>query len=344
MKKAPTIRDVAAAAGVSVAVVSRVINEGSGPVAPDTRSRVVATIEELGFRPRAAARSLSGGTAVIGLMVTDLENPFFARLAGRVAWQARGNDTQVMLMTTHEDPHLERDHLERLRDRSVAGIIAPPTGANVATWRRLIDLGVSVTFVDRAIPDLPIDSVRIDNVASALAATDHLVRLGHTRIGIISGPTTTTTGQERIEGYRRALESAGIPVRNELIHAVPFRGESGSDAVGALLSLAPAPTALVVANTAQVRNALRRLMQARVRLPEELSVIVFDDNPWTELTSPPLSVVRPPVDMLAVHAVELVTSRVRGSVPDAPRTLSVSADFVARASTAPLSPHDGEPA
>ena len=344
MKKAPTIRDVAAAAGVSVAVVSRVINEGSGPVAPDTRSRVVATIEELGFRPRAAARSLSGGTAVIGLMVTDLENPFFARLAGRVAWQARGNDTQVMLMTTHEDPHLERDHLERLRDRSVAGIIATPTGANVDTWRRLIDLGVSVTFVDRAIPDLPIDSVRIDNVASALAATDHLVRLGHTRIGIISGPTTTTTGQERIEGYRRALESAGIPVRNELIHAVPFRGESGSDAVGALLSLAPAPTALVVANTAQVRNALRRLMQARVRLPEELSVIVFDDNPWTELTSPPLSVVRPPVDMLAVHAVELVTSRVRGSVPDAPRTLSVSADFVARASTAPLSPHDGEPA
>jgi LacI family transcriptional regulator len=335
VKKAPTIRDVAAAAGVSVAVVSRVLNDGSGPVAPDTRSKVVATIEELGFRPRAAARSLSSGAAVIGLMVTDLENPFFARLAGRVAWEARANDSQVMLMTTHEDPHLERDLLERLRDRSVTGIIATPTGANIDAWRRLLDLGVSVTFVDRSIPDLPIDAVRIDNVDSAFTATDHLIRLGHTRIGIVSGPTTTTTGSERIEGYRRALADAGLPLRNELVHAVPFRGESGGDAVGALLSLHPAPTAIVVANTAQVRNALRRLLQSGLRLPDDLSVVVFDDNPWTELTSPPLSVVRPPVDMLAVHAVELVTSRVRGNIPEAPRTLSVSADFVARASTAP---------
>ena len=100
----------------------------------------------------------------------------------------------------------------------------------------------------------------------------------------------------------------------------------------------------MVANTAQVRNALRRLMQSGVAIPGELSVVVFDDNPWTELTSPPLSVVRPPVDMLAVHAVELVTSRVRGNVPDAPRTLSVSADFVARASTAPRTAVEGESA
>ncbi len=144
-------------------------------------------------------------------MVTDLENPFFARLAGRVAWEARANDSQVMLMTTHEDPYLERDLLERLRDRSVTGIIATPTGANIDAWRRLLDLGVSVTFVDRSIPDLPIDAVRIDNVDSAFTATDHLVRLGHTRIGIVSGPTTTTTGSERIEGYRRALAGADIP-------------------------------------------------------------------------------------------------------------------------------------
>ncbi len=144
-------------------------------------------------------------------------------------------------MTTHEDPYLERDLLERLRDRSVTGIIATPTGANIDAWRRLLDLGVSVTFVDRSIPDLPIDAVRIDNVDSAFTATDHLVRLGHTRIGIVSGPTTTTTGSERIEGYRRALAGADIPLRNELVHAVPFRGESGGDAVGALLSLHPRP-------------------------------------------------------------------------------------------------------
>jgi LacI family transcriptional regulator len=336
MKKAPTIRDVASTAGVSVAVVSRVLNDGTGPVAADTRARVVAAIDELGFRPRAAARSLIGGTTTLGLIVTDLENPFFARLADRVVWEARSNDLQVMLMTTQEDAHLEREILERLRDRSVAGIIATPTGANVDAWRRLIDFDISVTFVDRSIPDLPIDAVRIENIESARTATQHLLDLGHTRIGLISGPVTTTTGRERIEGYSQAIEERGIPLRNELVHAVPFRGDAGGDAVGALLSLVDEPTALIVANTAQVRSALRRVSQAGVRTPDQLSVIVFDDNPWTELMSPPLSIVRPPVGMLAVHAVELVSSRLRGMATEEPRTISVSADFVARASTAPL--------
>lgn len=336
MKKQPTIRDVASAAGVSVAVVSRVINEGTGPVAPKTRDRVVQAIEELGFRPRAAARSLVSGTATVGLIVTDLENPFFARLADRIVWEARGAGLQVLLMTTQEDAQLERELLDRLQDRSVAAIIATPTGANIDKWQRLLDLGMHVTFVDRSIPELPIDVARIENIDSSRAATEHLLTLGHQRVAIISGPTTTTTGSERVEGYRLALDERGIPYRSELVHAVRFRGDAGSDAVGSLLDLAQPPTALIVANTAQVRNALRRLAQARVRMPEELSVIVFDDNPWTELVTPPLSVVRPPTEMLAVHSLELVSARLRGRVTDEPRTVSVPAEFVARSSSAPL--------
>lgn len=337
MKKQPTIRDVASTAGVSVAVVSRVLNEGTGPVAAKTRDKVVAAIDELDFHPRAAARSLAAGTTTVGLIVTDLENPFFARLADRAVWEARAAGLQVLLMTTQEDAQLEREILDRLQDRSVAAIIATPTGANIDKWQRLLDLGLHVTFVDRAIPDLPIDLVRIENVESARTATEYLLSLGHQRIGIITGPLTTTTGAERVAGYRDAIESHNIAHRSELVLAVSFRGDAGSDAVGSLLSLREPPTALVVANTAQVRNALRRLAQARIRIPEDLSVIVFDDNPWTELVTPPLSVVRPPTHMLAVHALELVSTRLRGLVSDEPRTVSVPAEFVVRSSAAPLS-------
>lgn len=338
MKKQPTIRDVASAAGVSVAVVSRVLNQGTGPVAPQTRDRVVATIDELGFRPRAAARSLVAGTTTIGLIVTDLENPFFARLADRVVWESRAAGLQVLLMTTQEDAQLEREILDRLQDRSVAAIIATPTGANVDKWSRLLDLGVHVTFVDRAIPDLPVDLVRIENVESAKTATEYLLSLGHHRIAIVSGPTTTTTGAERVAGYKGAIESQGIDYRSELVHAVRFRGDAGADAVSSLLSLTEPPTALVVANTAQVLNVLRRLSQAQVRIPEELSVIIFDDNPWIELVSPPLSVVRPPTQMLAVHALEFASARLRGRVTGDPRTVSVPAEFVVRSSAAPPLP------
>ncbi|GAA1937650.1 LacI family DNA-binding transcriptional regulator [Microbacterium aoyamense] len=335
MRKPPTIRDVASAAGVSVAVVSRVLND-TGPVAAKTRDRVVEAIEKLGFHPRAAARSLVTGTTTLGLIVTDLENPFFARLADRIVWESRSARIQVVLMTTHEDTHLERETLDRLQDRSVAAIIATPTGGNADKWERLIELGIHITFVDRSVPGVPIDVVRIENVDSARSATEHLLNLGHERISIISGPESTTTGSERISGYRLALEERGIAYRSELVHAVRFRGDAGADAVGSLLSLQSPPTALIVANTAQVHNALRRLEQSRIRIPDQLSVIVFDDNPWTDLFTPPLAIVRPPIDMLAVHSLELVGGRLRGQVGDVPRSVAVSAEFVARSSTAPL--------
>ena len=135
MYKAPTIRDVALAAGVSVSVVSRVLNPETGPVAPATRERVAQVIEALGYRPRAAARELSAGrNQTLGLVLADLTNPFFARLADRIVWEARGRDLQVVLMTTQEDPYLEAESLDTLLDRSVGAVIATPTGGNLGKW------------------------------------------------------------------------------------------------------------------------------------------------------------------------------------------------------------------
>ncbi|WP_138732535.1 LacI family DNA-binding transcriptional regulator [Modestobacter excelsi] len=339
MRKAATIRDVAREAGVSVAVVSRVLNDGTGPVAQQTRARVVDVIERLDYRPRAAARELQQRSATaVGLVLADLANPFFARLADRVVGEARARGIHVVLLTTLEDSHLEAESIETLIGRSVGSVIATPTGGNVDRWARLVELGVNVVFVDREIDELPeVDVVAIHNDLSAEVATRHLLDLGHERIAFISGPLSTSTGRDRVAGFKRAMGNAGKVADDRLIHAIPFRGDAGGDAVSALLALPNRPTGLIVGNTAQVRSALRRVKQMAVDVPGELSLVVFDDNPWTELVSPPLTVVRQPIDMLAMHSVDLAVGRLRGSLPEPPRRIRVEAEFVQRSSSAPRS-------
>ena len=320
---------------MSVAVVSRVMNDGTGPVAAATRTRVVSAIDRLGYRPRAAARELQlGATTTIGLLLADLTNPFFARLADRVVQQARAKGVQILLATTQEDPHLEADAIDTLLSRNVGSVIATPTGGNIDQWTRLIDRGVHVVFVDRELDALPgIDVVSIDNAGAAEVATDHLLALGHRRIAIISGPESTSTGRARVAGFRAAMDRAGATVGDGWIRPVPFRGGSGGDAVTALLSLPNAPTALIVGNTAQVPSVLARVQQSRVRVPDQLSLIVFDDNPWAELVSPPLSVVRQPIGLLALHSMDLAIGRTRKSLPENPRRVVVTGEFVERSST-----------
>lgn len=334
MHKPATIRDVAREAGVSVAVVSRVLND-TGPVAVATRAKVVAVIDRLGYRPREAARELQGGgTPIIGLVLADLMNPFFARLADRVVWEARARGVHVVLLTTQEDPHLEAESIDTLIGRSVSAVIATPTGGNVEKWKRLTALGISVVFVDREIDELPdIDVVAIDNHSSSVAATQHLIDLGHQRIAFISGPLNTSTGRTRVAGFRETMVAAELVADDELIHAIPFLGDTGSDAISTLLHLPTPPTGLIIGNTAQVRSSLRRLKQSDLDVPGDLSVIVFDDNPWTELVSPPLTVIRQPIDMLALHSVELAVGRAKGQLTEARRRVDVDAEFVRRSST-----------
>ncbi|WLQ07501.1 substrate-binding domain-containing protein [Arthrobacter oryzae] len=336
MQKQPTIRDVAAAAGVSVAVVSRVLNPGSGPVAAVTRGRVNEVMETLGYHPRTAARELKHGPpTTLGLLLADVSNPFFARLADQVVQEAHSRGIQVLLMTTQEDDQLESERLSTLIERRVSGIIATPTGNNLEIWKKLQEMGTDVVFVDRSIPSLPaVDVVTINNIESSRSATALLAAHGHRRIAIISGPATSTTGRDRVAGYREALEAAGLEQDDLLIRSAAFRGAAGGDAVTALLHLQDPPTALVVANTAQVTAVLRRLAHAGVSIPDELSVIVFEDSPWTELMTPPLTIVRQPIDLLARHSVQLALSNASGKSSGKPTVIRVDAELVERSSVA----------
>ena len=334
MQKQPTIRDVAAAAGVSVAVVSRVLNPGSGPVAAATRGRVNDVMQTLGYHPRTAARELKHGPpTTLGLLLADVSNPFFARLADQVVQEAHSRGIQVLLMTTQEDDQLESERLSTLIERRVSGIIATPTGNNLEIWKKLQDIGTDVVFVDRSIPSLPdVDVVTINNTESARSATALLAAHGHRRIAIISGPASSTTGRDRIAGYREALAAAGLEQDDLLIRSAAFRGAAGGDAMTALLNLEDPPTALVVANTAQVTVVLRRLAHAGISIPDDLSVIVFEDSPWTELMTPPLTIVRQPIDLLARHSVQLALSNANGKTSGKPTVIRVDAELVERSS------------
>jgi len=331
--KPATIRDVARAAGVSTAAVSRVLNDG--PVAPSTKAHVLEVMAKLSYRPLMAARQLKhGSTKTLGLILADVANPFFARLADRVVSEARARDIQVLLMTTQEDPRLETGCLDAVIERQLGAVIATPTGANPDRWSQLRAMGTEVIFMDRAITDLEgPDVVTIDNFGSARTATSHLTDLGHRRIGFVSGPASTSTGRARLAGYREVLRENDIPFDQRLVHPVNFRGTGGTDAVSTLLNSPDRPTAMVVANTAQVQNAMRRLSVSGLRVPEELSVIVFDDDPWAELMTPPLTAIRQPIDMLAMHAVDLAVERMNGAGGPAGQTVEVAADFAVRAST-----------
>jgi len=333
MPKPATIRDVAAAAGISIAVVSRVLNDGTGPVAPATRQRVLKVMEELSYRPRTAARELkSGPTTTLGLLLADVTNPFFARLADSIVREARSRGVQVILMTTQEDARLEQDALDTLAARRVGGVIATPTSTNAASWQRLIELDTNIVFVDRYVEGVvEADHVSIDNERSARQATEHLLDLGHARIGFISGPLSTTTGRARTEGHLATLARRGVAVDSQLLCNVPFRGDQGADAVGSLLNLAEPPTAIIVANTAQVAASVRRIRQSSIRVPEDLSLIVFDDNPWTELFTPSLTIMRQPIAMMASHSVDLALARIGGS--SEPHSVVIEAEFVVRSST-----------
>ncbi|AMM18894.1 LacI family transcriptional regulator [Frondihabitans sp. PAMC 28766] len=335
-----TIKDVAREAGVSVSVVSRVLNDGSGPVAPETRQRVVATMEALSYRPRAAARDLNRATALsVAFVVPDLTNPLFARLADRIVWEARARGVQVVMMTTQEDPYLERELVTSLLDRSVGGVIAVPTGENADAWQALRDRDVQVVFASRSVETVAdIDSVSIRNAEAARIATTHLIERGHRRIGFVSGPAQTSTGHLRLAGYREALESAGLADDPALHRHVPFLGHGGAEAAAAILALADPPTAFVVANSAQVQGVLLRLRAMGVRLPDDLSVIAFDDTPWMELIEPPLTSVRQPTDLIALHSIEILLSRMQGTAPALPRHVEVAADLVERSSVRTLVP------
>ena len=303
-KKKSTIKDVAALADVSIGVVSRVLNPGTGSVSERTRQRIIAAMQTLSYTPQSAARELKTNlNNTIGLVVADISNEFFSEISDLIVRRARELAMNVILVTTQEDPLLERESLEMLMQKRVKAIIATPTSANKDMWQSISDMGIAIVFIDRYLEDFTrANVIGFNNETSARQATSYLAEQGHRRIGWISGPLNTSTSLQRLEGYKKGLEANGIECNTQLIVVKNFRDPLASQSLDELLSLEDPPTAIIIGNTSIAPVIMSRIRELKLSIPDDLSLIVYHDSHWSRLLSPSISVIKHPLDELADKA------------------------------------------
>jgi LacI family transcriptional regulator len=289
------IQDVAKRAGVSISTVSRVLN-GRNHVNEDVVARVRRAAQELQYQPSRAARALRANHAtIIGLLITDIQNPFFTALVRGVEDVAQRNGYSLILCNTDEDPQKERQYIEVMCAERVAGAIIAPTRERQHTLKLFQEHNIPIVTVDRRVKGDDTDAVLVDNVRGAREATAHLIANGYRRIGIVSGPITTTTGRERLEGYRQALRAAGIAPDPAIERLGSFKEESGRLLTDELLNLEQPIDALFVANNLMTLGALATLNERGMRIPDDIAVVGFDEMPWASLSTISLTTVAQPV-------------------------------------------------
>ena len=329
-----SLQEVAERARVSIATVSRVLNK-SDKVVPETRAVVEQALRDLGYRPSRVARRLrmkDGRAHLVGLIIPDIQNPFYAEIARGVEDTAYANNYALLLCNSDENLEKERFYLDVMRDESVDGVVLPPFSETDDAVIELANLGMPIVCVDRSLSKARTDLVEVDNYRGALEAVNHLLDKGHQHIGLIEGRTQVSTSRERRRGYVDALEARGVTVRKELMRAGDFKQESGRVLAHELLDLRRPPTALFVVNNLMTVGALAALHQLGRRVPQDVALVGFDDLPWAEALDPPPTVVRQPAYAVGVQAMELLLKRI--SEPTRPAvTVRLVPELVVRRST-----------
>lgn len=325
-----TMRDVGTAAGVSTATVSRVLNR-SGVVAPELSQRVQQAISDLGYRPNLVARGLRNQTtSVLALVFADIENPFFASVCRGVEDIARRFGYSVLVCNADEDEEKEAEYVNVLTSQSVAGVIIAPASDHTNV-QPLLDRNVAIVALDRRLPYLS-DSVHSDSRAGARSATRHLLDAGARRVGCITGPRGVTTAEERLAGYREALVAARIAPEAELEGFGNYREDGGYRATRTMLELPDPPDALFVANNGMLVGALRACVEAGLRIPDDVSLVGFDDLPWADFVQPPITTVRQPTYEIGSAAARLLVERI-GGLASPPREIVFQPELVIRGSS-----------
>lgn len=335
-----TINDVARLAGVSSMTVSRVINN-SGYTSPGTRARVEQAIAELGYMPNALARQLrSKRTKSLALVLTDITNPFFTTIARGVEDVAGASGFSVMFCNTDESETDEHEYLELLVQRQVDGVLLVPASSEGRGLDLLQTHRLPAVILDRRLHKPQADEVRCDSEAGAYQLVRHLTELGHRRIAMLTGRKTVSTSFDRVAGYTRGLGEAGITVEPELIRYAElnyggFNQADGYRMAQEILGLAPRPTAIFAANNFIAFGAIRALREAGLTVPEDMSVVAFDDLPGEWVLDPFLTVVAQPAYEIGRRAAGLLLDRLERDVAPEPRAVVLPAELRVRRSSGP---------
>ncbi len=308
-----TQADVARLAGVSQAMVSYVVNGNLQVKIPEeTRQRIIEAMEKLSYIPNATARGLrSGKTRTIGLVVPDNSNPFFAEFAHIIENTGFTSGYSLILCNSDYDTEKEAGYVDVLLAKQVDGVIFISTGAKGQIQTKLNESQVPHVIVGGEISGSHADSVRIDYRQGGYLATRHLLELGHRKVACITGPDQFSSSSERIDGYTAALGEAGIPVDQQFIIPGDYRIHGGEVGLAHLLTLRPRPTAAFVCNDLMAIGVIQAARRLGVRIPEEFSVVGFDDIPLAQAMYPALTTIAQPIDEIARTAMSILLKQIQ---------------------------------
>ena len=333
MKPLATMADVATRAGVAVSTVSHVVN-GTRPVSPTTRERVLEAVKETGYLPNRVARSLvTSDTHLIGIVMSALTNRFFVPIVASIDRAGRKHGYSSVLADSRDHVASEAEAVNMLLSRRVDGIVlAAAPGDRRDVLDKLLEQQVPTVLVDRFVDDR-FDQVGVENVEAMAGLVEHLATLGHSRISLISGLRGLSTTEERIAGYELGLQRAGLELCRHLVVCGKSAAGSAERAVGELLTRKRAPTAIVSGNNYMTIGVLRALRDRRIRVPDDMAVVAYDDLEFSDVFKPQLTVVAQPVAQIASKAVELLIRRMANKGgPREPQRVQLPGVFVHRES------------
>jgi len=332
-KKAASLKSVAELAGVSIATVSRVLN-GDPVVKAETKIAVEKAIKSTGYHPNRVAqrlRSTSRSGKLIGLVIPDIQNPFYVDVIRGIEETAYAHSSAVLIGNFSQDPEKEKLYINILRSESVDGFIVAPHNGKDPFVTALIEEKHAVVCIDRGLTDFNTDLVKSDNERGAFNAIEHLIKLGHRRIAHITGNPSIPTTHERIAGYVAALKKYAIPVDESLICGRASDFKSGVDLTAQLLDLPSPPDAIFTANNLLTLGSLEKIHERGLKIPDDIAIVGFDDMYWAASLNPPLTAVRQHGVEIGKRAIELLYQRIEDPTR-LPANLIISADLIVRQS------------
>jgi LacI family transcriptional regulator len=305
----PTIYDVAQICGLSIATVSKVINN-TGSISPKTREKVLRVIKSLEYEPSIVASALMGkSTFTIGLIIPDLANPFFALIARYIEDRGFELGFNIIICSSDYDKQKEKDYVSLFKKKRVDGIILASGFENEAMIQDLVQQGYPVAVTAREVPFVEVDNVSIDNFMAGYKATKHLIELGHERIAIVA--RDLWSNRERMRGYSEALKEHSLDAYPIFEYAEATSIEGGEKAASMLLAEANRPTAIFACSDLLAIGVIRRARAMGFEVPRDLSVIGFDDTPWATYSDPPLSTIAQPFRELGNKVVDLIVQEIK---------------------------------
>jgi LacI family transcriptional regulator len=304
------IKDVAARAGVSVATVSRVLND-SPRVSDETREKVVAAMRALRYTPNGVARSLrTEATRTLGLIIGDILNPFFAAMARAVEDEARAAGYTVVIGNADERPEQQDHYVRTLLEQRVDGLLICPTAETTPLVEECVRAGSPLVFLDRTLPGLDVPAVRADGTAAIHDLVRHIHRLGHRRVAFISGPELLSTGRERTQAFLDAMRECGLDIRDEYLEAGDFQAASGRAIAARFLELPEPPEVIFAGDNLMALGALDEIRARGLRIPGDVALASFDDVAWFVHLDPPITAITQPAEELGRRAVRVLLERV----------------------------------